>query len=133
MGGRGSSGGSNGVVLMDIEAAKHYSRVNPYDHSGQSADEVKSSEAYMRKLEQTLREKGWKAFKNKPVLEVGESGQHAVISDGNHRVWAAAKIGMKKIPVAVVTGEDDAWAKRYGFKTEKNVESILKRRKRGKK
>lgn len=117
------------AVELPVEVAKKYSRINPYKReSGQTDAEFKSGRNYMKGLEEHLRAEGLDAFKNLPSLEVGESGKHAVITDGNHRIWAAAAIGMKTVPVNLITGEDDDWAKRYGFPVEQHVGNMFRRK-----
>ena len=118
-------------VSVPIEVLKQYSTFNPYTpEDGESPEQVAS---YMAGYEDTLKNEGWEGFgkldqpPSYPVLSVGKSGKHAVLN-GHHRLWAADKLGMTHVPVDVVRGEDDEWARKYGMPVEPYMADVLKQK-----
>lgn len=113
--------GAHRQVSIPISVLKNYYVSDDND----LVDDDGSSASYLQGIQNTLRDHGWEAFKNYPALEVGAGGQHAVLSDGNHRVRAADALGMTHAPVNLVTGEDDNWARQYGRPVEDGLRRLL--------
>ncbi|QFP94068.1 MuF-like minor capsid protein [Gordonia phage Jabberwocky] len=112
---------------VPIDVAMQYVIVDPRTADYSDADNPAEARAqqieYLEGMAETLRTDGWEAFKALPSLEVGESRQFAVLSDGNHRVVAAQMAGMDRVPMNIISGEDDEWAEKHG----RPVESVLAR------
>lgn len=115
----------DGPVLLPIGVAQHY--VNTSNPDDDDPEVAASAAKYQAGLQKMIQEQGWSAFKNHPVLEVGSDGKHAVLSDGNHRVRAAVAMGLTEVPMMIVTGEDDDWARQYGKPVESHLRKHLNR------
>jgi GNAT superfamily N-acetyltransferase len=122
---------TRGVYQMPIELAKQYLiHTGPQTHypSGEPVEEdlQEGNREYQRKMQDTLTNQGWEGFKNMPAFTVGSGGRHAVMEDGNHRVWAADALGYTHVPVAVTTHEDPNWAAQYGKRVTPELRQFLK-------
>ena len=118
---------SSSTVTVPVDVLKRYTIIDPYNPVDDSAEAIKSARDYQRGLENKIKTDGLESFKNRPVLTVGADGKYALIEDGNHRIGAADKVGVKEIDVVIQTGEDSDWARQYGRPVDDDVQNLLDR------